>query len=97
MGEQAERAAENFFKPANLTALRELAIAMRPNGWWRKVYPGRERLLVSVTAAPMSPRLVRATARLAASLGRPMDRRARGNAVLPSSNPPKIRTGSCGR
>ena len=26
MGEQAERAAENFFKPENLTALRELAM-----------------------------------------------------------------------
>ena len=69
MGEQAERAAENFFKPANLTALRELAMRHAAE---RLVDDGisrvRERLLVSVTGSPMSPRLVRATARLAASL-----------------------------
>src|SRR5208282_5276565 len=69
LGEQAERAAENFFKPANLTALRELAMRHTAE---RLVDEGisrvRERLLVSVTGSPMSPRLVRATARLAASL-----------------------------
>jgi len=69
MGEQAERAAENFFKPTNLTALRELAMRHAAE---RVADPGlslvRERLLVSVTGSPMSPRLVRATARLAASL-----------------------------
>src|SRR5450755_2909584 len=69
MGEQAERAAENFFKPANLQALRELAMRHAAE---RVAESGdskvRERLLVSVTGSPMSPRLVRATARLAASL-----------------------------
>jgi two-component system sensor histidine kinase KdpD len=69
MGEQAERAAENFFKPANLTALRELALRHAAE---RVAETGvsrvRERLLVSITGGPMSPRLVRATARLAASL-----------------------------
>ena len=69
MGEQAERAAENFFKPDNLAALRELALRhaaerVSETGFSRV----RERLLVSVTGGPMSPRLVRATARLAASL-----------------------------
>lgn len=69
MGEQAERAAENFFKPANLVALRELAMRHAAE---RVADAGvslvRERLLVSVTGSPMSPRLVRSTARLAASL-----------------------------
>ena len=69
LGEQAERAAENFFKPANLVALRELAMRHAAE---RVADAGvsqvRERLLVSVTGSPMSPRLVRATARLAASL-----------------------------
>jgi len=69
MGEQAERAAENFFKPHNLQALRELAMRHAAE---RVADTGiskvKERLLVSVTGSPMSPRLVRATARLAASL-----------------------------
>ena len=68
-GQEAERAAENFFKPANLVALRELALrhaAERVSGAGTSVV--RERLLVSVTGSPMSPRLVRAAARLAASL-----------------------------
>jgi two-component system sensor histidine kinase KdpD len=69
MGEQAERAAQNFFKPENLTALRELTMRHAAE---RLVDEGisrvRERLLVSVTGSPMSPRLVRATARLASSL-----------------------------
>src|SRR5258708_4655391 len=64
LGEQAERAAENFFKPANLVALRELALRHAAE---RVAETGvsrvRERLLVSVTGGPMSPRLVRATAR----------------------------------
>ncbi len=69
MGEQAERAAENFFKPNNLKALRELAMrhaAERLSD--SDVSQVRERLLVSVTGGPMSARLIRATARLAASL-----------------------------
>jgi two-component system sensor histidine kinase KdpD len=69
MGDQAERAAQNFFKPENLTALRELAMRHTAE---RLVDEGiskvRERLLVSVTGSPMSPRLVRSTARLASSL-----------------------------
>ena len=69
LGEQAERAAENFFKPTNLTALRELAMRHAAE---RVADPGlslvRERLLVSVTSGPMAARLIRATARLAASL-----------------------------
>ncbi len=68
-GDQAERASENFFKPSNLKALRELALRHAAE---RVADSGpslvRERLLVSVTGSPMSPRLVRATARLASSL-----------------------------
>src|SRR5450755_1199037 len=69
MGEQAERAAENFFKPNNLKALRELAMrhaAERLSD--SDVSQVRERLLVSITGGPMSARLIRATARLAGSL-----------------------------
>ncbi len=69
MGEQAERAAENFFKPDNLKALRELAMRHAAERVSESgVSQVRERLLVSVTGGPMSPRLVRATARLAVSL-----------------------------
>jgi two-component system sensor histidine kinase KdpD len=69
MGEQAERAADNFFKPGNLQALRELAMRHAAERVAESgVSKVRERLLVSVTGSPMSPRLVRATARLAASL-----------------------------
>lgn len=69
MGEMADRAAQNFFTSENLKALRELAMRHAAE---RVTEPGlslvRERLLVSVTGSPMSTRLVRATARLAASL-----------------------------
>lgn len=80
LGDQAERAAENFFKPANLVALRELALrhvaervdeqvlAVRELESPGEVKPVRDRLLVGITASPMSPRLVRATHRLATQL-----------------------------
>jgi two-component system, OmpR family, sensor histidine kinase KdpD len=79
-GESAERAADNFFQPGNLIALRELAMrhaaervdvqvqAFKEDHAISGVWPVQDRLLVGVTASPMSPRLVRATARLAARL-----------------------------
>ena len=75
--EQAERALENFFSPANLTALRELALrrtaervdeqllnemqARAIAGPW----PAGERLLVCVSDDPRAAGLVRYTKRLA--------------------------------
>jgi two-component system sensor histidine kinase KdpD len=80
VGDQAIRAAENFFQIGNLIALRELALrhtAERVDAQMQefksrygvtRVLPVRDRLLVGITASPNSPRLVRATLRLATSL-----------------------------
>jgi two-component system sensor histidine kinase KdpD len=74
------RAAENFFKPGNLMALRELALrhtaervdeqmqALKEQSAIAEVWPVRERLMVGVSPSPMSARLVRGTMRLAARL-----------------------------
>jgi two-component system sensor histidine kinase KdpD len=78
--EQAERAAESFFRKGNLIALRELAlrsVADRVDADMRvyktqhgieRVWPTTERVLVCVSASPSSARLVRAGRRMAASL-----------------------------
>ena len=82
-GDQADRAADNFFQPGNLIALRELALrhtaervdaqmqAFKDRHTITDVWPAGERLLVGVSASPMSSRLIRATARLAAQLRSP--------------------------
>jgi two-component system sensor histidine kinase KdpD len=82
-GELAGRAADNFFKPANLVALRELALrhaAERVDAQAQSLseeraltgaWPVRDRLLVAITPSPMSPRLVRASARLSSRLQAP--------------------------
>ncbi|MBZ0115754.1 MAG: two-component system sensor histidine kinase KdbD, partial [Sandaracinaceae bacterium] len=79
LGEQAARAAEGFFKEGNLHALRELALRVTAErvdeevqAWRRQhgieaTWPARERIMVCVGASPMSPRLVRATRRMAAA------------------------------
>ncbi|MFN8608996.1 MAG: sensor histidine kinase KdpD [Vulcanimicrobiota bacterium] len=79
-GAKAEAAARNFFRPGNLTALRELALRRAADrvdddvldymqrrsiaGPW----PVSERLLVAVGPSPLSERLVRAARRLADAL-----------------------------
>lgn len=80
VGDQAIRAAENFFQVGNLIALRELALRhtaehvdaemqeFKSRYAITRVLPVRERLLVGITASPHSQRLVRATLRLATSL-----------------------------
>ena len=80
IGEKADRAAQNFFRPGNLTALREMALRsaadrvdddVRTYMRRRSIdgpWPVRDRLLVSVGPSPLSERLVRATRRLAESL-----------------------------
>ncbi|OXJ12176.1 DUF4118 domain-containing protein [Burkholderia sp. HI2500] len=80
LGQQAERAVRNFFRKGNLIALRELALrrtADRVDAQMReyradrsiqRIWQARERLLVCVGPGPEAPTLVRAAARLAASL-----------------------------
>ncbi|WP_144108335.1 DUF4118 domain-containing protein [Paraburkholderia sp. BCC1886] len=78
--QQAERAVRNFFRKGNLIALRELALrrtADRVDAQMReyradrsieRLWQARERLLVCVGPGAEAPLLVRAAARLAASL-----------------------------
>ena len=80
MAAQAERAVRNFFRKGNLIALRELALrrtADRVDAQMREyradqsisqVWQARERLLVAIGPGPEGVALVRAAARLAASL-----------------------------
>lgn len=82
-GEVAGRAAENFFRPGNLIALRELALrhaAERVDAQMRAFkeryaiptnWAVGERLLVGVSGSPRSARLIRAAGRIAALLHTP--------------------------
>ncbi|MBK8934881.1 MAG: sensor histidine kinase KdpD [Chloroflexi bacterium] len=77
---QAEQALRKFFRPGNLTALREMALrraAERVDEQMRAYmqthaisgpWPAGERLLVCVSPSPLSERLVRTTRRLARRL-----------------------------
>jgi two-component system sensor histidine kinase KdpD len=79
-GAKADAAARNFFRPGNLTALRELALRRTAarvdddvmNYMQRRSiagpWPVAERLLVAVGPSPLSERLVRAARRLAEAL-----------------------------
>ncbi|MBS2036527.1 sensor histidine kinase KdpD [bacterium] len=79
-GTKADAAARNFFRPGNLTALRELALRRAAdrvdddviNYMQRRSiagpWPVAERLLVAVGPSPLSERLVRAARRLADAL-----------------------------
>jgi two-component system, OmpR family, sensor histidine kinase KdpD len=78
--ERAERAMENFFRPVNLSALRELALRMvaervnREVRDYQQVHPSAgawktgHRLMVAVYASPYSEMLIRRTRRIASSL-----------------------------
>jgi two-component system sensor histidine kinase KdpD len=79
--EQARRALESFFKKENLLALRELTLrraadrvgkevdSVRAEKQISKIWPVRERLMVSVGPSPLSEDLLRQASRLARSLG----------------------------
>jgi two-component system sensor histidine kinase KdpD len=80
LGERAQKAADNFFQDANLTALRELALrftAERVERHLRElrskgsstIWRSGERLLVAVGPSPSSRQLVRWTRRMASSQG----------------------------
>lgn len=78
--EQATRAIDKFFRPGNLSALRELALRraadhideqMRAYMQTHAItgpWPASERLLVCISASPLSRRLLRAGRRLATRL-----------------------------
>jgi two-component system sensor histidine kinase KdpD len=78
--EQARRAQQSFFKPGNLSALRELALRFTAEKVNRQVetfrqaepepptWPIAEKLLVLVGPSPSSARLVRKACRLASTL-----------------------------
>jgi two-component system, OmpR family, sensor histidine kinase KdpD len=80
---QAARAADKFFKPGNLMALRELSLrraASRVDDQMRAYmesrsitgpWPVAEKLLVCVSGSPFSERLIRTTRRLADELKAP--------------------------
>ena len=79
--EKIDAALANYFRPANLTALRELAlqwvadqvdVALRRYRGERQVTGGweiRERLVVAITGGPESETLVRRARRIAARVG----------------------------
>jgi two-component system sensor histidine kinase KdpD len=79
-GPKAGQAAQNFFRPGNLVALRELAmrcaaqqVDQEVNRYMRQrsisgPWPVCERLLVAVGPSPLSARLVRAAKRLSVDL-----------------------------
>ncbi|MBX3273640.1 MAG: sensor histidine kinase KdpD [Sandaracinaceae bacterium] len=81
--DQAARAAEGFFRPGNLLALRELALRLTAEHVdaemraWRHqqgiaaTWPARERIMVCVGPSPASARVVRAARRMAAVLRAP--------------------------
>lgn len=78
--QQAELAAENFFRQGNLTALRELALRVtaervgaqvllyRQGQGIKHIWPTREKILVCVSAGTQSTKLIRAARRMSTSL-----------------------------
>lgn len=83
LGENAQLALENFFKLDRLTALREIALrltaervdlelqGMSSSPEKRTAWNANERLMVAVSPSPHSERNIRATRRLAFTLGAP--------------------------
>jgi two-component system sensor histidine kinase KdpD len=83
LGEKAQLALENFFKEDRLTALREIALRLTAERVdvelqgmaalleRRTAWNANERLMVAVSPSPHSERNIRATRRLAFTLGAP--------------------------
>ena len=81
LGEQAERAAQSFFQPGNLIALRQLAlrytshnvdaklVSYKQAHAISKVWNVRDRFLVCISPNPSAIRLIRAGKRIASDLG----------------------------
>ncbi|MCX7014717.1 MAG: sensor histidine kinase KdpD, partial [Candidatus Sumerlaeota bacterium] len=78
--EQAQRAAQKYFRKSNLVALRELSLrfmanrvnvevlAARRDATLDRIWPTRERLLVCVGPSPSSAKLIRSARRMATLL-----------------------------
>jgi two-component system sensor histidine kinase KdpD len=81
LGEQADRAAQNFFQPGNLIALRQLALRYTERNVdaklllykqihsISKVWNVRDRFLVCISPSPDAINLIRAGKRIASDLG----------------------------
>lgn len=81
LGDQAERAIQNFFQIGNLIALRQLALQYtsrivdakmrfyKQTHSISKIWNVRDRFLVSISPSPRAVRLIRAGKRIAAGLG----------------------------
>lgn len=81
LGEMAERAAQHFFQPGNLIALRQLALrytahnvdeklmSYKQTHAISKVWGARDRFLVCISSSPNAVRLIRAGKRIASDLG----------------------------
>jgi len=81
LGEMAERAAQHFFQPGNLIALRQLALRYTAHNVDEKlmsykqahavskVWGAQDRFLVCISANPNAGRLIRAGKRIASDLG----------------------------
>ncbi|MDD5584181.1 MAG: sensor histidine kinase KdpD [Candidatus Omnitrophica bacterium] len=81
IGEMAERAVQHFFQPGNLIALRQLALrytahnvdeklmSYKQGQVMSKVWGGRDRFLVCISASPSAVGLIRAGKRIASDLG----------------------------
>jgi two-component system sensor histidine kinase KdpD len=79
--EQAAQALQNFFRPGNLIALREMALrrtaervdaqmrSYRSDNAIQSTWPVATRLMVSIGPSPFAPRLIRAAKRMAERLG----------------------------
>jgi len=81
LGEMAGRAAQHFFQPGNLIALRQLALrytahnvdeklmSYKKTHAVSKVWGARDRFLVCISSSPNAVHLIRAGKRIAADLG----------------------------
>jgi len=81
LGEQAQRAIQNFFQIGNLIALRQLALqytsrivdakmrSYKQSYSITKVWNVRDRILVCISSSPRTVRLIRAGKRISSSLG----------------------------
>ena len=81
LGEMAEKAAQHFFQPGNLIALRQLALrytahnvdeklmSYKQSHAVSKVWGARDRFLVCISASPSAVGLIRAGKRIASDLG----------------------------
>ena len=81
IGDMAERAIQHFFQPGNLIALRQLALrytahnvdeklmSYKETHAMAKIWGGRDRFLVCISASPNAAHLIKSGKRIASDLG----------------------------